>query len=155
MRSVLLLVAAIGIGIGCADPNAESCAKIESIASDPEKITYLTAWIEERMSEDEFLGHMGPLGRVDAIDDMPRFLELGLDIDLLGIDARNAFVRLHGRADPGAAYMQRSDITSVSIGQGRSGVLIIVDEDDVMGRMETAGHDGLRSFSEGIFVYCR
>lgn len=153
MRTGLLLV--VFLGTACFDPNVESCEKIESIASSPEKIAYIEDWIKERIAEEEFLRHMGPLGRIDAIDDMGRFLKLGIDLELLGIDARDSFLRLHGTVSPGAAYMQESDITAVSIGQGRSGILILVDEDDVMGRLETAGHDGLRSFSEGVFVYCR
>lgn len=155
MRTGLLLVVSV-FYIGCSDPSAESCAKIESIASDPEKIAYLKSWIEERMSQEEFLRHMGSLGRVNAIDDRAHFLELGLDLDLLGIDASHGFVRLHGKANTGAAYMQKSNITSFSIGEGRSGVLILLDDEDVMGRLEAGGdHDGLRSFADDIFVFCR
>lgn len=156
MRVKLLVVLSI-LSSGCSDPNAESCARMQEIGSNSEKITYLKSWIEERISQDEFIERFGLHGRISALDDRASFLVLDLDFDLLGIDARYGFVELHRKMEQGVIYSQDSKIIAVSIGDLRNSVVLDlrekIDSDQEPSLESMIG--GLRLISEGVLVSCR
>lgn len=156
MRERLLVVLAI-LYSGCSDPNAKSCTRMESIGSDPEKIAYLKGWIEEKLSQEEFLERFGLHGRVGALDDKASYLALGLDLDLLGIDPNHGFVALHRKLEKGVVYSRESKIVAVSIGELRNAVVLDLrekKEPDQKRDLESL-IGGLRQIGDGVLVSCR
>jgi len=151
----MLLSVVVAFSSGCTSPQARHCAKMEAIALDPDKIAYLRGWVEERIFDEEFLSHMGSLGQSNAIDDKPHFLKLGLDTEFLGIDEQYGFVRLHRPIKQGEISRIDSSISSVSIGEGRSGVVIVLDGQGDANTEEIGAPNQIRTVSEELLVFWR
>lgn len=150
-----ILSVVVALSNGCSSPHAERCERMEAIALDPDKIAYLRGWVEERLSDEEFLSHMGSLGQSNAIDDKTHFLKLGLDTEFLGIDEQYGFVRLHRPMKQGEISRIDSSISSVSIGEGRSGIVIVLDGRGDANTEEIAAPNQIRTISEDVLVFCR
>jgi hypothetical protein len=156
MRGMLLIVLALLCG-ACSDPNAETCREMEDIARNPEKVSYLKNWIGDRIGQAEFLGRFDMTGDIRAFDEPAKFLALGLDLDLLGIDPNYGFLVLHRKIEKLVPFSLETKILAVSIGEGRSAVVLdlrekgnseqAIDLSPIIGR--------LRPISEGVLVSCR
>jgi hypothetical protein len=72
-----------------------SCDAIMEVAKNNDKLKYLKNWINARLSDKDFLLHMGKLGESKALDSREHFAKLKIDVDYLGIDESMAFVRLN------------------------------------------------------------
>ena len=110
--------------------NMERCGKLEEIARNQEIIQYLRAWIDQNITDKVFLMHMGPLGRSSMLDDPEHFKKLNLNVEFIGIHPSYAFVALNRRVADSANYMDWKTINSVSIGEGRNSIVIILNNQD-------------------------
>jgi hypothetical protein len=155
MRGMLLAVLAMLCG-ACSDPNAKTCREMEDIARNPEKVSYLKHWIEDRIGQAEFLERFGVIGEINARDSPANFLALGLDHEFLGIDPGRGFVQLHWKIEKSVPLSLETKILAVSVGQGRSAVVFdLRDKSDSEQAIDLDSMIlGLRPISEGVLVAC-
>ena len=152
---VAFLVSSIGY-FGSMNAHADSCEKLKGIAKNQEKISYLKKWIGKKISEEDFLLHMGRLGLSNALDAPSHFDKLKLDTDFLGINKLYAFVLLNRSVEQSARYMEKSTIESVSIGEGRNSIVIILNDSGNSG-IEGIDNiqDKLQTIHKDVMVICR
>lgn len=155
MRGMLLVLLAMLCG-ACSDPNAKTCRKMEGIARNPEKVPYLRNWIANRIGHAEFLERFGVTGEIRAKFQPANFSALGLDLDLLGIDPRYGFVKLHWKIEKSVPLSLETKILAVSVGDGRSAVVLdLRDKSDSEQAIDLDSMIlGLRPISEGVLVAC-
>jgi hypothetical protein len=103
-----------------------SCDAIMEVAKNNDKLKYLKNWINARLSDKDFLLHMGKLGESKALDSREHFAKLKIDVDYLGIDESMAFVRLNRGGAVNSPITDSSTIKSITIGEGRSSITLFV-----------------------------
>jgi hypothetical protein len=156
MRGMLLVVLAM-LCSACSDPNAKTCRTMEDIARNPKKVSYLKRWIGDRVGQVEFLNRFGLSGGISALEDPANFSALGLDFEFLGINQRYGFVVLHRKVEKSEPFSLETKILAVSVGDGRSAVILDLREKNDSTRALDLNSIilGLRPIGEGVFVSCR
>jgi hypothetical protein len=124
----------VALNFNASNRESESCKKLKEIARSPEKIMYLKKWFNQKVSDREFLMHTGErLGRTSMLDDPEYFGKLNIDTEFLGINRSQASVVLNRHLEKTEDYMERGSIESVSIGEGRNRIIIILNNPDDLG----------------------
>lgn len=111
----------------------ESCRNLKLIANDSDKIIHLEHWIENKISDKQFLKSMGWLGVIRGVDSPDEINNLGLDWNYIGIDSSSAMVRLNRNYEDHDNFMDSSTIKSVSFGEGRDSLSIKISQDGEWG----------------------
>ena len=134
----------------------DSCKRLESIAQDVEKIEYLDKWISTNLSNINFLEYMGKGGLKSMLDNSGSFSLIELDWGYLGIDKQYASLRLNRNFEDIENYLDASTIKSISFGEGRSHIIIKINDSEefgIEGMDEVKAY--MRSFRDDVFVRCR
>ncbi|MCG7939920.1 MAG: hypothetical protein N0C88_13880 [Candidatus Thiodiazotropha lotti] len=129
LRSVLIF-AVILLGsalllLECDKSRPSSCDAIIDVAKNSVKLSYLKSWVNTRLSDKDFLLHMGRLGESNALDSPAHFAKLKIDVDYLGIDESIAFVRLNRGVSVNSPITDSSSIKSITVGEGRSSITLV------------------------------
>ena len=133
-----------------------SCDAIMDVAQNSVKLNYLKSWVDARLSDKDFLLHMGKLGESNALDSQEHFAKLKIDVGYLGIDESIAFVRLNRGMSVNSPITDSSSIKSITVGEGRSSITLVAD---AKGDHGILGFDNIRQAvklqNKEFIVVCR
>jgi hypothetical protein len=129
----------------------DQCSQLTAIASDPQKIAYVRAWVASRSQDERFMTAVKTDARFDH-DDPGTWQSIDLDWQRLGLSPINARLEFN---DGFAPYVRTLGIRSVSLYQGRSGIIIGLSAGDLgLGSWSTEQVRQLRLVADGVYVYC-
>lgn len=160
VRSVLI-VAVIVLGLALLlleyeKQRPSSCDAIIDVAKNSVKLNYLKSWVNARLSDKDFLLHMGRLGESNALDSQVHFAKLKIDVDYLDIDESSAFVRINRGVLVNSPITDSSSIKSITVGEGRSGITLVLDakgDHGILG-FENVRH-AVKFQNKELIVVCR
>jgi hypothetical protein len=129
----------------------DQCNQLTAIASDPQKVAYVRAWMASRSQDERFMTAVKTHARFDH-DDPGTRQSLDLDWQRLGLSPINARLEFN---DGFAPYVRTLGIRSVSLYQGRSGIIIGLNAGDLgLGSWGAEEVRKLRRVGDGVYVYC-
>jgi len=130
----------------------DTCAGVTRIAGDAQKMKYVKSWIASRTADQEFINEIRASRFFQRGD--PRLQQMDLDWAYLGLTPE--FVSLafnvKSASDP---EFEATKIESVSIGQGRSTIIIRLNESEDFGLLWPAEElSKIKPVADDVFVYC-
>lgn len=132
---------------------SDTCAGVTAIASDAQKMRYVKSWIASRTSDQEFMNEIRRNRFAEPGD--ARLKEyIGLDWAYLGLNPEFASLAFNVK-NAGKHDFDATEIGSVSIGQGRSMIIIRMNNSEDFGLLWPAEElSRLRPVADEVFVYC-
>jgi len=154
----LLPVIIVGFVIfGCSidSDGGKRCGKLVDLAKDDKKIRYIESWIIENINNTNLLKELG-YGGVIYSEGNPDFSNLlGLDWGFIGIDEEFASISFNRETNERNDFLISTNIKSVSIGDGRSSLIVKVNDSKQLGIPGMEKYtESLIEISDQISVFC-
>jgi hypothetical protein len=141
---------------GASNYHETACNRMHEIANDPEKVAYIERWVNEKISDHLFLEKLGAKRKIflDSHDSV-LFSEIDLDFDYLGLNNQAAYVAFNRTYEDRSKFMNKSTIQSFSIGTGRYGLILNLNDLDRLGLEWSSDRlEHLIRIDEKLFVVC-
>lgn len=129
-----------------------TCAGVTRIAGDAQKMKYVKSWIASRTADQEFMNEIRTSKFFQRGD--PRLQQVDLDWTYLGLTPEFVSLTLNVKS-VNDSEIEASKIESVSIGQGRSTIIIRMSGSEDFGLLWPAEElSKIRPVADDVFVYC-
>jgi hypothetical protein len=129
----------------------DQCSHLMAIAADSRKTQYLRAWAAERAKDEQFLAQVRQYPWFEH-GDPTSWHFVDLDWGYLGLSQQLARVEFN---DGNGSYIRTVGIRSVSLYQGRSGIIVGLSSGDLgLGTWRAEEVRKLRRVADDVFVYC-
>jgi hypothetical protein len=132
---------------------SKTCAGLTAIASDAQKMKYVEAWIYSRTTDHKFMNELRR-NRFFAPGDGRMQEYVDLDWTYLGLNPKLVSLAFNVK-NAGARDFAATQIGSVSIGQGRSMILIRLNDSRDFGLLwPVEDLSRIEPIADQVFVYC-